>query len=271
MTSSPISATDPRFLQVLEELARATLRQSILIETTQVDSLPPTASKFGGTPYLPRDAEVPYKWDQQLGLLAQFRLADLPANDFLPDAGMLQFWIGREDCFPSEDLKDGDFAVVHYPQIDESLTESEVLERYEPDGGNMMPFSSDKPLALTFTMTDQPISVLDGGFDEAFTAVYNRAFPEAPIKEYGDLSEDLASAVFNRFYSTDHRLGGYPFFTQDDPRGYRGLEMEDVLLLQVDTDDYLMWGDVGVAGFFINPQELAAGDFSRVAFTWDCC
>ena len=42
------------------------------------------------------------------------------------------------------------------------------------------------------------------------------------------------------------------------------------LLLQLDSDDQMMWGDVGVGGFFIAPEDLAKADFSRVMYTWDC-
>ena len=31
-----------------------------------------------------------------------------------------------------------------------------------------------------------------------------------------------------------------------------------------------MWGDVGEAVFMIRADDLAARDFSRVAFYWDC-
>ena len=52
-----------------------------------------------------------------------------------------------------------------------------------------------------------------------------------------------------------------------------------ILLLQLDTDinekdrytGKLMWGDSGVANFFITPEDLAKRDFSRVAFVFDCC
>ena len=65
-----------------------------------------------------------------------------------------------------------------------------------------------------------------------------------------------------------HKLGGYPYFTQEDPRSAEGME----LLLQLDSDDSvnMMWGDVGVGNFFIAPEDLKRGDFSRVAYSWDC-
>ena len=41
----------------------------------------------------------------------------------------------------------------------------------------------------------------------------------------------------------------------------------------MDTDDdaEIMWGDSGVANFFIQEKDLAAEDFSDVLYNWDCC
>lgn len=45
-----------------------------------------------------------------------------------------------------------------------------------------------------------------------------------------------------------------------------------MLLLQIDTDDALniMWGDAGVANFFIREKDLINLDFSNVVYNWDC-
>ena len=32
-----------------------------------------------------------------------------------------------------------------------------------------------------------------------------------------------------------------------------------------------MWGDSGVANFFIDSEDLEKRDFSKVFYTWDCC
>ena len=77
-----------------------------------------------------------------------------------------------------------------------------------------------------------------------------------------------------------HQLGGYPYFTQEDPRNGTAYEDLDVLLFQMDSDmrtrdegggDLVMWGDCGVANFFINREALKKRDFSRVCYNWDCC
>ena len=68
------------------------------------------------------------------------------------------------------------------------------------------------------------------------------------------------------------KLGGYPFFTQEDPRTYGDYPTFDTLLLQIDTDDELdiMWGDSGVANFFIALEDLKKRNFSKVLYNWDC-
>ena len=50
----------------------------------------------------------------------------------------------------------------------------------------------------------------------------------------------------------------------------------DTLLLQIDSDtddnnDFeIIWGDCGVANFFINSEALLKKDFSKVIYNWDC-
>ena len=69
----------------------------------------------------------------------------------------------------------------------------------------------------------------------------------------------------------------YPYFTQEDPRINAGeLAGLDVLLFQLDSDmqdrkDLVLWGDCGVANFFISREALRRRDFSRVCYNWDCC
>ena len=62
-------------------------------------------------------------------------------------------------------------------------------------------------------------------------------------------------------------------FHTDDPREWEEkYQQHDILLLQIDTDDSLniMWGDSGVANFFIKKDDLLNLDFSNVIYNWDC-
>ena len=53
--------------------------------------------------------------------------------------------------------------------------------------------------------------------------------------------------------------------------GKKKYHQHDILLLQIDTDDSLniMWGDSGVANFFIKKEDLLNLDFSNVIYNWD--
>ena len=61
-------------------------------------TVPVTASKFGGVPYLPAGAQAPT--NQMVGHWVwspQINCADLPQNTAYPQTGMLQFWLDPYD------------------------------------------------------------------------------------------------------------------------------------------------------------------------------
>ena len=75
-------------------------REAIAFDLEPDDSLGVDDSSVNGLPFLPEGEEIPLgEGGRRLTLLAQFDLARLPANHFLPRAGILQFWITctRED------------------------------------------------------------------------------------------------------------------------------------------------------------------------------
>jgi uncharacterized protein YwqG len=73
------------------------------------------------------------------------------------------------------------------------------------------------------------------------------------------------------FPDEGHKIGGYAYFTQSDPRDEKEDRSDWVLLLQMDSQgDDILWGDVGVGNFFIHPDDLKRKDFSKVLYNWDC-
>ncbi|MGK7918678.1 MAG: DUF1963 domain-containing protein [Trichodesmium sp.] len=88
-----------------------------------------------------------------------------------------------------------------------------------------------------------------------------------------DIYDKWYDQYFWRGYQ--HQLGGYPNFTQEDPRF--NPEYEDYILLLQIVSDYgsygendICWGDAGIGNFFIKPSQLKALDFSQVLYNWDC-
>lgn len=84
-------------------------------------------------------------------------------------------------------------------------------------------------------------------------------------------NDELRQAYAEAFLAPCMRIGGYPTFTQEDPRfGGDGARLGDLTLLTVDTSDHIMWGDSGVAQFFMHEADAIARDFSKVVYNWDC-
>ena len=127
------------------------------------------------------------------------------------------------------------------------------------------------PLAGEFALRFAAVSDLPAPSDYRFEAI---------AREMDNLDDDLIDKLFDAGLGTGSKLGGYAYFTQEDPRPYAKTQLQSQqpwqLLFQMDTQDEddgveIMWGDCGVGNFFIQPERLALGDFSRVWYSWDCC
>ena len=119
------------------------------------------------------------------------------------------------------------------------------------------------------------ISIEDYGFNKMFVDLYNEK-SEEKIEAFWDIDDEISEEIYdNENNNINHKCGGYPFFTQGDPREYGSYENYDVLLFQLDSDfenscDKVMWGDAGVANFFINENDLKNLNFDNVLYNWDC-
>lgn len=122
---------------------------------------------------------------------------------------------------------------------------------------------------LRFEAGYQPVTLGDYRFEE---------FSRDAI-HLEEIDDDSVEMEFHRLYNKHfenhgHKIGGYPFFTQTDPREWEETYQEhNILLLQIDTDDSLgiMRGDCGIANFFMRKEDLLNLKFSNVLYNWDCC
>lgn len=263
----------PDILKPLEQGLQTSLKPYVSIEAEPATQLSVWQSKFGGLPYFPKDQAYPVDREgTPLILLAQFNFAELPALENFPDKGILQFYIAADDDLYGADFdqpfnQDG-FRVLYFEEIltDESqlISDFSFLPQQED---RLTPFT--KQYSLHATLKQAPVSLSDFSFA--------RFMQREPYG--GDEADQFYETYHDHFGSTGHKLGGYPFFTQADPRQYDEKIQDYVLLFQMDSDyDYkdgeqgkdIMWGDVGVANFFIRPEDLKNKDFSKVLYNWDC-
>lgn len=226
-------------------------------------------SKFGGLPYLPKDKEVPRdKENRQFTLLAQINIEELPENNIYPmKEGILQFWILNDDVYglDFDNLLGNGYKVVYYKEIDKSVTEEEILEKYKPYEEDENYFPIEGEFSLKFELRDGYFSDSNDDFreivDEEMKKFYleNRekypeilkVYKDEKYLNYWDIWDILEEnkEIGEKLFEAGHKIGGYPNFTQSDVRDLKA--GYNILLLQIDsegTDEHeIMWGDCGIA------------------------
>lgn len=250
-------------------------------------------SKVGGLPYFPAGATVPCNSDgHALYLLAQINCEDIAELPDFPHKGMLQFFISDDDLYGSSltvPSPQEDWRVVYYPDVNPAVTSDAAEEVFGKNSQReLSPFEGE--YRMNFTLDEEGISVWDIRFEELFVERWNEVYPdEEPIDSLYDLDDDIYEFIWdetdrdevedfeddgNKRLPFMHKMGGYPFFTQEDPRDEETVTDYDTLLFQLDSDNSkdidVLWGDLGVGNFFINREKLKNLDFSDVLYNWDC-
>ena len=248
-------------------------------------------SKIGGTPYFPKDMEYPTAKDngfegQPLTLLAQLNFEQLPHIPDFPEKGILQFFIAGDDMYGmSSDccgeglMKQDNFRVIYHENIitDETkLLSPGEIPKYSGDDEEMLPFSGEYLLSAP-EKCEMPANECDYRYGDVFVKCYNEVADE-PIENFWDIDEDTYNALNESSETGDAFIGGYPVFTQSDPRENDDVLSEcDVVLFELDSCDSMekgidiMWGDAGTGCFLIARDRLKALDFSKVLYNYDCC
>lgn len=267
---------------VIEEIKKNNSRECINIIIEENNSLNLTDSKFGGLPYISTDADTPKDSnDNQLALLAQINCSDLPENDLYPKEGLLQFWISRNNEFGLGNKKD--YCVKYIKNIEDNITKKSILNKYklldEENSEEYSPFSKkNTSFALKFEKGISTITSTDFLFEDIALKTIHELFPDENIEDlYDDLERDVFDTLFKAFSGVDHAISAYPTFTQWDPRNPEEKDAYGITLLQVESywnndsnSSGIMWGDSGVANFFINKEKLEHLNFEDVLFNWDC-
>lgn len=237
-------------------------------------------SKVGGLPYW--DPALPYPVDSQgnqMTLLAQLNFAQLGTEAPLPAQGLLQFFIGQDDVFGidfDQPDRQKNFRVVYHPEPDPALTLEQIRALDLP---THVEADCCTPVFQEAVFTAEKTVGYMGPEDGRFDALFREVVRAVTGEDIGDKNEyqyfDKADRdyFYDQLSTAGHRLLGYPFFTQYDPR--EPDSPYDTLLFQLDSDmidrkDLVLWGDCGVGNFVINREDLLRRDFSRILYNWDC-
>jgi uncharacterized protein YwqG len=237
----------------------------IRIEAVPADNLFQFDSKFGGHPYWPAHKAYPVdSFGNYMYLLAQLNFSQIPPLEGYPDKGLLQFYIAADDMYglnPDNPTAPVNFRVVYFEDTTEVPQENfNFLDEQKRE--------SDLPLTrqmqLSFKADTDYFSFSDVRLPEERL---DKVMADLTTEEYRQMEEALSEA----FPDNGHKIGGYAYFTQTDPREDNAGTEDWILLLQVDSQNSdICWGDYGVGNFFIHPDALRRKDFSKVLYNWDC-
>ncbi len=223
------------------------------VKITLTDTKPSVfESKVSGLGYIPHDGSVPTDSEgRQLRLLAQIDCAEIQLAGF-PEKGLLQFWLAGTDLygcdFDNPTNQDG-FRVIYYPETDKTVTEDEIRSKMTNTEDDYEEFFCPVDLECGMSFEKSEDRYID--YDE--------------LEENDDYDDGRWTE------NSGHKIGGYPYFTQFEPRDEEQMKKYDFLLFQLDSDyNKVLWGDIGIGNFFISSEKLKNRDFSDVFYNWDC-
>ena len=260
----------PLQLQPFTNALEESRKPNLLIDG-KIGKTTPLQSKFGGEPYWLKADDYPTSQNgDPLRLLAQINFSEIEQSiPNFPTTGILQFFVAEDDVY-GLNFEDGTnqdtFRIVYHEMI---KLDQEKWQTDFPDFENRGYFPIEKESAIFFKVSDEIVAATDYRFN-LITGV-DQLLESGKDEDY-DAHDEMMEEYFKIASGQGSKLGGYPFFTQEDPRAYGDYPTFDTLLLQIDTDDDLniMWGDAGVANFFIVSEDLKKRDFSKVLYNWDC-
>ncbi|PIE47422.1 MAG: hypothetical protein CSA42_03200 [Gammaproteobacteria bacterium] len=270
----------------LQKVVLKTHHAFIRINTQVCETMRLTDSKFGGVPYIPKNGFYPKAEDgTPLMLLAQINFEQVfeqvSHKEFaeLPKQGLLQIFInaGEEKLGKDEDAltPNPNYQVHFIPSIDITatpLSESTKMAKQSVDGNYLKkvfaPIST--PLKLSFSK-EYGCAGVSENLLEFIAANQGQAIDELDYEN--SEKEDIAYEAINKLSNANgHKLLGIPVFPNEEIRKPYSTQK---LFLQIDseypmTENYeIMWGDMGVANFFIQPDALLNKDFSKLIYYWD--
>lgn len=226
----------------------------------------------------------------------------------LPSTGILQVYIdGRnsiygEGGYQGDGLPSNSYQVRFWSDPSLEINTSEVAAYKDYITGEAtnlnwgdkdhqrLPFKLGKEFSITFSSITQSCHPNCHEYEklsediklppqEVFIA--SEGISEHALETFRMFEEDIEleypeNVTWYYLYESIANLGGshllgYPDFDQTDPRSSRNHLDDHVLMMQIGSEaDGVMWGDCGQAHFFIHPNDLAKGDFSKLVYSWDC-
>ena len=253
---------EEKFMKVLEKFKEVTQKECYRIEVIEEE---PSIldDKIGGRPYLPIGEEYPKDNNGDfLALLLQVNLKNIDLDGY-PDSGILEIFTDKNVNYPCE------YAVRYFS---EGLEYQENLP--DVDLSNYIVKEAQK---IELKKDFCHMSFNDYRFASIMCPIANEIY-EANTQCYGDLEDLWEDFEWYDLFTdeiSDIRItfGGYPDFTQSDPRFDFKENMDECLFKLDSSADYDKFeiGDSGILFALISKENIEKVNFDKAIVDWDCC
>jgi len=271
-----------KVLRIAEEISKVTACEHyrLVLDEGRVPAI--TGSKIGGKPYWPAGMEYPVDpQGKKMLMIMQVNCQEAGLKAPLPEQGMLQWFISVNPdlmygCRGNYDEMGNGFKIIYHPTIVDAAPPVDVPTH---DTVDSMLSPVKREVAIDCAPEATAMGVSDGRFNHLFGDVARKltGIDLGGRMWYEELSNDDCLHLERNLGMKRpcHQMLGYPVYTQDEAR--RDIDRHDTLLFQLDSQfsttdnrELVMWGDMGSGFIFINHDDLAARDFSRAYYCWDC-
>jgi Uncharacterized protein conserved in bacteria len=240
--------------------------------------------------------------------VAQLNLEQLPHLDGYPEKGILQFYSMSDmnlaydidkmiDFKPDIDRCRNEFRVIYHENIindrEQLLSEDDFFSLFRmsddlPESGMLLPVSLQNEDVRELRMwyysrriwrTDKPYKLKSKGIHTIYPTVDDYRFEPLFLKYYYaekeyplETVEEIRKIIYDESQKvneySDGMFGGYPYFTDTDPKNNRGIREYDTLLFEMMSADRnninVEVNGEGTLSFFISKENLLKKNFSDV-------
>lgn len=228
-------------------------------------SAEPTGCFCGGAP----DAALSQPWPQwqgdPLAFLAQIDLAAVTAAggpDWLPADGVLLFFYGPDERWGFDPADRGAWVVM--------LGQPGTAPTMPP----VYPLRHLQPVAAqSYPQPDRLRQQFEAEHDNSWENAWAFADPAEPAHKIGGYPDPVQGDEMElecQLASNGVDVGSPEGYASDAAKRLESGRADWRLLLQIDSDDAVMWGDVGKLYFWIREQDARAGDFSAAWLVLQC-
>jgi len=252
---------EDKFLEVIEIFKKETEKECYKISL--IEGEPSILDdKIGGKPYLPVGEEYPKDKDgNPLALLLQVNLNKIELSGY-PRKGILEIFTDKNVEWPCQ-------YVVKY--FEEGLEYQNDL----PDI-DLKYYIVKKSYKIALTKTVCYMAINDYRFIKTMCKIVNEIY-NVNVNNYRELDDYFGTfpwydKIRDGYENHGITLGGYPDFTQNDPR-YDMKENRDECLFKLDSwMDYNTFdiGDAGILFALISQKDIEECNFDKAIIDWDC-